>query len=90
MKQAYRKFKEVDIKCLPVKDKLPVSGQGWKQGIDDESLYTDGIAIVCGEVSGGIECIDFDNHFDDAQKTLSRFAKDVDVIEVLKKYDIIY
>ena len=40
----------------------------------------DGIAIICGKISGGLEVIDFDNHFGDAEQTFTKFCN----IEELK------
>lgn len=55
-----------------------------------------GIAVIGGMVSGGLEIIDFDNHFGDATSILSRYCKMVDVTNLLIQstpsggYHIIY
>lgn len=59
---------------LPTKeDKSPDVKGTWKGGVKDESMYKHGIGIICGELSGNLECFDFDNHFGDAKKVLSDF-----------------
>lgn len=59
---------------LPTKqDKSPDVKGTWKGGVKDESQYKHGIGIICGEISGNLECFDFDNHFGDAKKVLSDF-----------------
>ena len=54
------------------------------------SLFNDktGIAIICGQASGGLECIDFDNHFKNASEVMRNFMMIVEVEEVIKKYDL--
>ena len=71
------KYWSLGFKTLPVKeDKSPYGGVRWKEDIpEDISLYerSYGVAVACGSASGGLECLDFDNHFDDAQKTIKNF-----------------
>lgn len=62
-----------DLSVLPVKkDKLPAIA-GWKQYQSEPMTMQEasnsfaspglhGIAVICGKVSGGLECIDFDAH----------------------------
>jgi hypothetical protein len=75
--------------CLPVQqNKSPMPGKLWKDGIDNPAEYAGayGLGIVCGSQSGGLECIDFDNHFGDAKEVLSEFIQ-IDVInELYRKY----
>ena len=72
-----KKYWDKGLKTLPVKeDKSPHGGVRWREDIPkDISLYEDayGVAVACGSASGGLECLDFDNHFDDAQKTIKNF-----------------
>jgi len=77
MKATFKKYKSYGLACLPVqKDKSPFNVTGWKSGVDEESSYNSwGIGLVCGLMSGGLECIDFDNHFGDAQQRISEFIQ---------------
>jgi hypothetical protein len=89
MIEAFRKYKESGLLCLPTaKDKLPAipKGESWLTGWNNEFEYTKsfGIAIVCGQPSGGLECIDFDNHFGDAKQVLSDFMQ---IEEIKSIYD---
>lgn len=76
--KAYRAYKKAGLTCLPIKkgDKSPAMSTNWKVGCDDESLYQHGIGLVCGKISGNLECIDFDNHFSDAKEILGQFLTD--------------
>ena len=77
IKQAALRYFEAGISTIPVgSDKLPKEQEGspyqykWKKhqnalimpnGIFDNAY---GIAIICGKVSGGLECIDIDTKYD--------------------------
>lgn len=88
---AFHKYSKLGIKCLPVqKSKMPNSGiKTWKGGVTDESLYKDafGIGLICGSVSGNLECIDIDNHFGDAKDVISRFINTPEVNVIYKKHN---
>jgi hypothetical protein len=93
MIEAYRKYKESGLSCLPTaKDKLPAvpKGESWLMGWNNEFEYTKsfGIAIVCGQPSGGLECIDFDNHFGDAKQVLSDFMQIEEIRAIYDKYKL--
>ena len=86
----FKPFAEKYIKhgfsCLPVqKNKHPKRGCKWKEEIPIDEFTTHGIAIKCGRPSGGLECIDFDNHFGDAEKNFNIFIKSIQ--PVYDKYD---
>ena len=85
MIETLTKYINSGLKCLPVKqDKSPDIKASWLNGIDDVSLYKNGIGIICGEASNGLECLDFDNHFGDAKETLSFFIEEIK--ELYEKY----
>jgi hypothetical protein len=87
MIEAYKAYKSAGLATLPTKkDKSPDCGT-WNNGITDENLYLKsfGIGIICGKVSGGLECIDFDNHFGDAKQVLTDF---ISIPEVKLIYEI--
>lgn len=72
---------------LPVKkDKSPYNVSTWIGGITDESKYEGayGVGLVCGKISGGLECLDFDNHFGDAKDTLTHFIEEIK--DIFSKY----
>jgi hypothetical protein len=93
MINAYLKYKEAGFSCLPTaKDKLPSipKGESWLMGWNNKSEYEKsfGIGIVCGQPSGGLECIDFDNHFGDAKQVVSDFLQIEEVKTIYEKYKL--
>lgn len=80
MIETLKKYWKAGLATLPVKnDKSPCNVSSWKGGIKEEAPYlsADGIGIICGEVSGGLECLDFDNHFGDAKQNLTNFINQI-------------
>lgn len=78
MRNIVNNYLQSGLSCLPVKlDKSPDVNGTWKGGISDLSMYDNakGVGLICGKLSGNLECLDFDNHFGDAKKTLSEFIK---------------
>ncbi len=93
MINAYLKYKEAGFSCLPTaKDKLPAipKGESWLMGWNNKSEYEKsfGIGIICGQPSGGLECIDFDNHFGDAKQVVSDFLQIEEVKTIYEKYKL--
>jgi hypothetical protein len=93
MINAYLKYKEAGFSCLPTaKDKLPAipKGESWLMGWNNKSEYEKsfGIGIICGQPSGGLECIDFDNHFGDAKQVVSDFLQIEEVKVIYDKYKL--
>jgi hypothetical protein len=86
--EAFKHYKTFGLSCLPTKDdKSPFSPKKW---IETEFTKDDfegafGIGIKCGKVSDNLECIDFDNHFEDAKKNITDFISQID--ELYKKYN---
>lgn len=69
-----------NLATLPTKaDKSPDVKGTWKGGINDVSQYigSNGLGIICGATSFGVECLDFDNHFGDAKDNISAFIEQV-------------
>ena len=90
MLKIYKEYKKAGLACLPVRrDKTPLAP--WKGGIDNEQLYAgaEGIAVAAGSPSGNVECLDIDNHFGDAKKTLSDFMLIEDVMEIHKRVGLV-
>lgn len=88
-KQA-QQYIDAGFSILPVKkDKSPSVGK-WKDIEFKASDFKDceGIGIMCGKVSYGLECFDFDNHFSDAQYTLTDFINIPEINEIYKKYKL--
>lgn len=80
------------LACLPTsKDKSPCGVSTWKDGVKDLSLFKNahGIGIVCGSLSGGLECMDFDNHFGDAKEVISAFILEPEVNEIYSRHQFI-
>ena len=69
MKKVAKEYINYGFSVLPTKeDKSPDVKGTWKDGIKDLSLFEKsyGIGIICGKLSGNLECLDWDNHFGDA------------------------
>lgn len=80
MRKIAKEYMNHGLAVLPCKlDKSPDVKGTWKGGISDLSLYdsANGIGVICGEISGGLECLDFDSHFGDAKNTLSKFIEQI-------------
>jgi len=85
-----------DLSVLPVmKDKSPAIA-GWKQyqskpmtmeeaANSFASLGVYGVAVICGKVSGGVECIDFDAHGKDIEKVFNEWSSDQGVTDILNR-----
>jgi hypothetical protein len=89
MTEAFKTYQKAGISCLPTKpDKSPY--KPWKEGITDLQSYTNahGIGLICGKISGNLECMDFDNHFGDAKDTLSQFIAIPEIKEIYEKYKL--
>lgn len=85
MKNEVIKYNKAGLKCLPVKkDKSPDINTSWLGGIDDLSLYKNGVGIICGKDSHNLEVLDFDNHFGDAKENLSKFISEIK--DIYNKY----
>lgn len=82
------KYWELGLATLPTKeDKSPT--MPWKGGVNDISKYNAfGIGVVCGEASGNLECLDFDNHFGDAVDNIKSFIEEIRDIYDLHKFPI--
>jgi hypothetical protein len=88
-----KEYEESGLSCLPTtKDKLPAipKGESWLMGWNNETEYEKsfGLAVVCGQISGGLECIDFDNHFGDAKQVMSDFLQIEEVRTIYEKYKL--
>lgn len=89
MIDTFNSYHAAGFSCLPTKeDKSPKVKSTWKGGILDQEEYksTHGIGIICGKISGGLECLDFDNHFGDAKETISEFSRIDEVKEIFTRY----
>ncbi|HPM02748.1 MAG: bifunctional DNA primase/polymerase [Bacteroidales bacterium] len=93
MIEAFEKYHKAGFASLPTgKDKMPAipKGESWKGGWVNKSEYalSHGIALIAGKISGGLECLDFDNHFGDAKQVLQEFSTIEGVTEIVKKYSL--
>lgn len=91
MFEAYKKYKAAGFACVPTtKDKSPAvpKGESWSGGWDNPPEYKSsyGIGILCGKLSGGLECMDFDNHFSDAEDMMDTWLAIPEVKEITDKY----
>ena len=91
MVDIFKQYSEAGLACLPTKaDKSP-NYKSWKEGVTDLDVFSTspGIGIVCGVISGGLECIDFDNHFGDAKETIGAFMQIEEVKAVYDKHALV-
>lgn len=91
MKDIAKKYIDYGLSILPVKlDKSPGLKTSWKDGVKDLNLFENvaGIGIICGKISGGLECLDFDNHFGDAKDNLSQFIEEIKFLYDKYKFPI--
>jgi hypothetical protein len=90
MIEIFRTYKKNGLACLPTKDDKSPNVSSWKGGVDEESLYENsyGIGIICGKLSDGVECIDFDNKFSDAKEIISQYLNIDEVKEIYEKYKL--
>lgn len=93
MIEAFEKYHKAGLACLPTgKDKMPCipKGESWKGGWVNKHEYSKsfGIGLLAGKISGGLECIDFDNHFGDAKQVLQEFSKIEGINDIVKKYSL--
>lgn len=91
MIEFFNKYQKAGFKTLPTnKDKTPNVNGTWKGGVDDRKAYDGsfGIGIICGKLSLGLECLDFDNHFGDAKEIISEYLRIDKVREIYTKYKL--
>jgi len=90
MREIAEKYIKAGFAILPVKlDKSPAVPK-WKDVVFKASDFDNaqGIGIICGEPSHGLECYDYDAHFGDAKKNLTAFLTDPKVKEIYEKYKL--
>ena len=88
VKESAIKMLQLGFSVLPtnLKTKRPTltkwkALQDSKMSLDDAERAFDGdvnIAVICGKVSGNLECIDFDNHTNRIEKIFEGFKPYVD------------
>ena len=67
--EVVKEYIEKGFSCLPVKqDKRPAIDT-WGQKLIESDKFKNcyGIGVICGTSSSGLECLDIDNHFGDAE-----------------------
>jgi len=91
MVEYFKQYNDAGLACLPTKaDKSP-NYKSWKEGVTDLKAYASspGIGIVCGKLSAGLECLDFDNHFGDAKETMGAFMQMDGVREIYGRHPLV-
>jgi len=88
--KAYLLYTKANLSCLPCKaDKSPLLPKSWKEQFTTEDFEgADYIGIKCGDYSGGLICMDFDNHQNDAHNNLKIFLEIPEVKEIYNKYKL--
>lgn len=100
--QVAREYARNGLSVLPVllKEKKPTAKwTEWQKRIPEESEIDDrfgglnghhGIAVVCGRVSGGLEVLDFDNHFGDISEVWEDYTSIQEVSDVIESNGLPY
>lgn len=90
MIDAFRKYSAAGFACLPIRrDKKPALPGSWNDGFTENYFTTaEGIGVICGKRSGGLECLDFDNHFGDASDILTSYMTIPEVFRIYKQHRI--
>lgn len=89
MKEAAKKYIKAGVLVHPTKEDKSPMFSGWQNGFEPETFEgAHGIGLVCGKKSGGLECIDFDNHFGDAKQRISDYLKLPEVLAIFQKYKL--
>lgn len=95
LKSFAKKFLEVGVNVLPTKvnEKYP-KVKSWKryqaQFISDkeiENLFSneiDGIGVVCGKISGNLECIDFDNKLGNVDLIFDEWKDNEEISDIVQ------
>lgn len=88
--EAYKKYKEAGFLLHPTNaDKSPMMRESWNDGFDITAFNgAVGVGLICGKKSGGLECLDFDNHFGDAKQILSDYIAIPEVKNIYEKYKL--
>ena len=86
--EIYTKYRNNGFMLIPTKkDKSPLLATSWLNGFSFEKFQNASFyGIICGDLSGGLECLDFDNHFGDAIKNLTDFITIPEVKFIYDKY----
>lgn len=86
MTEVFQKYQKAGFACLPTKENKAPASNTWKDGVLTGYENTYGIGIICGKISDGLECLDFDNHFGDAKENISAFISEVR--DIFDKYKL--
>lgn len=68
-------------KFIPLNDKKQPLAKGWQTSTEQFDLNTHSVGLVCGELSGGVEAIDFDLKYDITGDLLKRYNSMVNALD---------
>lgn len=90
MLNTFNRYKQAGLSCLPCKkDKSPFSSKSWLDDFEESDFVgTEYIGIKGGNHSGGLICMDFDNHQKDATTNLKNYIEIPEVKEIYDKYKL--
>lgn len=90
IQEAYISYNAAGFAVHPTKpDKSPLMPTDWKHGFDGAAFTNAaGIGVICGKISGGLECLDFDNHFGDAKQVLTDYISIPEVKAIYEKHKL--
>ena len=93
-----KKFLNYGLSPLPIRagTKSPAV-QTWSKELlltpdQAEKMFVgiDSIAVITGTISGNLECIDFDNHLNNAMSVFGEFIAYKPIADIIRKYDLPY
>jgi len=88
-KQKYLEYGYYTLPTTEKKSPCVPFGQDWKEELPDEMFENCyGIGLKLGSVSGFIECMDFDNHMNNAKNKLSEYLSILEVKEIYEKHKL--
>jgi len=101
MKNTAKKFLSWGLSPIPI---IPIKDNVKRPAVttwNNETLYSAeecdrifygdcAIAVITGKISGGLECIDFDNHNGDAKDIFGSFCKIPEVSEIITSHNLPY
>lgn len=91
MRQFAEKYRELGYHVLPTKQDKSPNGIKWTATNPNFKGFSDayGVGLACGKLSGGLECIDIDNHFGNAREMLEELLSIEDVKEIFNEKKLV-
>ena len=88
--EIYNKYRAAGISVIPTQaSKAPLLEGTWLNGFEyDKFKNASFYGLICGKLSGGLQCLDIDNHFGDAKENLISYLAIPEVKAIYDKYKL--